>query len=302
LGSVGIPGRIAGGSGPLNSPEVQKAVRLLSRPGINFHGALGELDDDLEEEIVLGTDPVDRAEHERRANLGALSRLAHDYVATDIHPTGPGFGDWLVATRAHAEQRDGDAVALATFHAAKGLEWDIVHIAGLEEGLIPIAYAETGAQLAEEDRLLYVAITRARQQLFMSWAQSRNFGSRSRSRKPSPHLAGLERAIVRLNQGHRPIDLREKVANARHQIRTGGPTPAVDPLLDDLNVWRSRRARAATVAPFVIFSDQVLKAIAATRPGTLSQLGAIPGVGAAKLSRFGPEVLDLVSLHRTVSR
>ncbi len=324
LASMGIPGRIAGGSGPLNTPEVLKAIRLLSRPGINFHAAVDELDAEVEGDsaddsaegfgsnlgsntesssqkqplTTPGIDPLNKAEHERRANLAALSRLAHDYIGTDVHPTGPGFGDWLVATRAHAEQSDGDAVALATFHAAKGLEWDIVHISGLEEGLVPITYAETGAQLAEEDRLLYVGITRARKQLFLSWAQNRNFGARSHSRKPSPHLPVLERAIVRLGQNHRPIDLREQVANARHQIRTSVAT-TVDPLLDDLNVWRSRRARAATVAPFVIFNDQVLKAIAVTRPATLGQLGAVPGVSAAKLSRFGPEILDLVALHRT---
>ena len=298
LGAVGIPGRMAGGSGPLNSPEVTKAIRTLSRPGIDFHGALRELDNEIEGD-GSETDSSDKTEHERRANLAALSRLAHDYVATDLRPNGPGFADWLVTTRAHAEQTGGDAVALATFHAAKGLEWDIVHIAGLEDGLVPITYAQTGAQLAEEDRLLYVAITRARKQLFMSWAQSRNFGAKSHSRKPSAHLPVLEQAIVRIGQNHQPIDLREKVATARHQIRSAGSNPTVDPLLDDLIVWRSRKARAATVAPFVIFSDQVLRAIANARPASLGQLGAVPGVGAAKLSRFGPDVLELVALHRT---
>jgi DNA helicase-2/ATP-dependent DNA helicase PcrA len=301
LSDVGIPGKVAGGSGPLNSSEVIKAIRVLSRPGINFHMTLNELDDQIESGDMAGVGPGadDKAEQERRANLAALSRLAHDYEATDLRPTGPGFSDWLVATRAHAEQSDGDAVALATFHGAKGLEWNVVHIAGLEEGLVPITYAQTGAQLAEEDRLLYVAVTRAREQLFLSWAQNRNFGSRSHGRKPSPHLGGLEQAIGRLAQGHRTIDVREQVANARHQIRSSGGRPAVDPLLDDLTVWRSRRARAAAVAPFVIFSDQVLKAIAATRPANLGQLGTIPGVGASKLSRFGSELLDLVANHRS---
>ena len=56
-----------------------------------------------------------------------------------------------------------DAVELSTFHGAKGLEWPVVHVAGLEKGYVPIGYAKTGAQLAEERRLLYVAITRAQQ-------------------------------------------------------------------------------------------------------------------------------------------
>jgi len=56
-----------------------------------------------------------------------------------------------------------DAVEVATFHAAKGLEWPIVHLAGLEQGLMPISRAKTPAEVAEERRLLYVAITRADQ-------------------------------------------------------------------------------------------------------------------------------------------
>ena len=52
-------------------------------------------------------------------------------------------------------------IDLATFHAAKGLEWPIVHLAGLEDGLVPIGHARTEEAVAEERRLFYVAVTRA---------------------------------------------------------------------------------------------------------------------------------------------
>lgn len=61
------------------------------------------------------------------------------------------------------------AITLATIHAAKGLEWDHVFIVGLNEGYLPISYAKTDAQIAEENRLLYVGVTRAKKTLMLSW-------------------------------------------------------------------------------------------------------------------------------------
>ncbi len=88
----------------------------------------------------------------------------------------------------------GGVVELATFHRAKGLEWDTVFVAGLEEGLVPISYATGPDALAEEQRLLYVALTRAARQLHCSWARLRRTGSgRRRERKPSPWLAAVAR-------------------------------------------------------------------------------------------------------------
>ncbi|MXW41705.1 MAG: ATP-dependent helicase [Acidimicrobiia bacterium] len=87
-----------------------------------------------------------------------------------------------------------DAVAVSTFHAAKGLEWPIVHLAGMEQGFVPIAQAQTPRELAEERRLLYVAITRAQQVLHCHWASERRFGDRTVPRLPSPHLYAISQA------------------------------------------------------------------------------------------------------------
>ena len=80
-----------------------------------------------------------------------------------------------------------DAVTLSTIHAAKGLEWDSVFIAGLTEGYLPIGFAKSESEIAEERRLLYVAITRARRQLFLSWP--RRDEATSRTREKSRFLA-----------------------------------------------------------------------------------------------------------------
>jgi DNA helicase-2/ATP-dependent DNA helicase PcrA len=60
-------------------------------------------------------------------------------------------------------------VTMATLHAAKGLEWDNVFLLGLNEGYLPISYAKTDAEIAEENRLLYVGITRAKKSLMLSY-------------------------------------------------------------------------------------------------------------------------------------
>src|SRR5450756_2645785 len=74
--------------------------------------------------------------------------------------------------------------------AAKGLEWDAVFLAGLSDGLMPISLAETDEAVAEERRLLYVGITRARVHLDLSFGRARNPGGRA-SRRRTRFLDGI---------------------------------------------------------------------------------------------------------------
>ncbi len=88
-----------------------------------------------------------------------------------------------------------DAVELATFHRAKGLEWESVRVVGLEEGFVPIVYAESSEARDEERRLLYVALTRASRELHCSWVAvaARWANGRQMDRQPSPWLAAVAR-------------------------------------------------------------------------------------------------------------
>src|SRR4029077_4982132 len=128
-------------------------------------------------------------------------------------------------------------VTLASLHAAKGLEWDAVFLAGLTDGTLPIIYAQSDEAIEEERRLLYVGVTRARDRLFLSWALSRSAGGR-RTRKPSRFLDGLlgGRAGIgrdRLPAGQGARDRR----GARGGADQGGVDPD-DPLFAKLRAWR----------------------------------------------------------------
>ncbi|MDR2588500.1 MAG: ATP-dependent helicase, partial [Spirochaetales bacterium] len=92
-----------------------------------------------------------------------------------------------------------DAVSILTMHAAKGLEFSHVFIAGLEDGILPFTLYDENPTSAvrsnEEKRLLYVAMTRAKTGLYLSWAATRIFRGRKLTANPSPFLADIENLI-----------------------------------------------------------------------------------------------------------
>jgi uncharacterized protein (TIGR00375 family) len=103
-----------------------------------------------------------------------------------------------------------DSVALLTLHAAKGLEFSFVFIVGLEDGVLPLhwgnADAVTAADLAEERRLFYVGMTRAKDRLVLSRALKRQWRGRVRAQNASPFLAAIETELIK----HHDAELRRK--------------------------------------------------------------------------------------------
>ena len=131
----------------------------------------------------------------RRAldEAGIPCRFAPAPESPDVEVPAPATGRAAARTRSAGRTDPGGGVELATFHRAKGLEWEAVAVVGLEEGYVPIIHATTPAALDEERRLLYVALTRAGRVLECSWARSRSMGGSGRSmdRRPSPWLADV---------------------------------------------------------------------------------------------------------------
>ena len=148
---------------------------------------VGELLEELVEELDLlvdlrneGPDGDDRAENVRKLIAGALEFDAE--AAIDLEPEElDGFTELdlflqHVALVADVDRHDpdADAVTLMTLHNAKGLEFPVVFIAGMEDGLFPLGRAyDDPSQMEEERRLFYVGITRAENRLYLTHARQR---------------------------------------------------------------------------------------------------------------------------------
>lgn len=144
--------------------------------------------------------------HEPPADSGALRDRWNSWDAllrlADAQPHGTKLAEFSAELQQRAKMQyepELRAVTLSSIHAAKGLEWDSVTIIGVSEGLLPIWYAESQAELDEERRLLYVAVTRARKRLRLTHAQ---FGGRRDAERPaSRFLAELGTRIRRGTNG-----------------------------------------------------------------------------------------------------
>jgi len=184
----------------------------------------------------------------RQDDLTRLVRLARSLAPESV-----------AAFRAELDRRFGDSgaerrgVHLLTFHAAKGLEFEAVFLPRLEERELPAKQAKTDEQIAEERRLLYVGITRAKRELAITWVK-----------KQSRFLEELGALAVRSE-----------------------PPPG----FDALKAWRLTRARQDDVPAYLVFHNSTLEEIAARKPRSLDELAAVPGVGPAKLERYGEGVL-----------
>jgi DNA helicase-2/ATP-dependent DNA helicase PcrA len=200
-------------------------------------------------------DKLGEREQVRQTDLARIVQLAHAF---------DGDAASFVADLRRRFDPGGDGargVNLLTLHRAKGLEFDAVFIPRLQEKELPSKQARTPAELAEERRLLYVGMTRAKRVLWLTW-----------SGKPSRFLAEL---------GAKP----SKAAGSANRLREWSPAG------EKLRAWRLQRSRADGVPPYVVFHDSVLHEIAELRPASLGELAQISGVGPAKLERYGDDVL-----------
>jgi DNA helicase-2/ATP-dependent DNA helicase PcrA len=287
LSRAKIPYIVKGGDRFFERPEVREAMVLL-------RGAARASEADDPQGLVATVQAVlastswspdappagAGAQRERWENVAALVRLA-EQADSDASESDPAVPATLAAFVADLAERAAaqhvptvEGVTLASLHAAKGLEWDAVFLVGLVDGVLPISYATTEAAVQEERRLLYVGVTRARRQLTLSWAKAREAGRRPR--KPSRFLVSLA-----------PVPSRSK--------RGSGPPAEVDPKLwEALKSWRTDRATEQKQPAFCVFTDATLVAIATARPADLLELRKLPGVGATKLEKFGPSVLEIL--------
>lgn len=286
LTTVGVPYVLRGGERFFDRPEIREA-RLLLRGA-----ARSPTDDeslpDAVRAVLAGigwhpdSPPPGGGARERWESLAALVNLADDVRAIDEHARLPELVAELDQRSAAQHAPTVQGVTLASLHSAKGLEWDAVFLVGLTDTTIPIQHATTEEQVAEERRLLYVGITRARERVALSWALARSPGQR-RGRRPSRFLDGL-----------RPAGPSGADTAGRARKKSVAPEAEDAGLFARLRVWRKRQADGQSVPAYVVFSDATLVAIADARPASRTELARVAGVGPTKLDRYAEPVLAVL--------
>jgi len=184
LSDEGVNYLVHGATRFFDLPEVKQAILALRGASVSISGEplFKSVSDVLRS---LGwTQTAPQTLGAVRAKWEALNALM---VLADEARAGMSFRaftDELMARQEARHEPTMHAVTLASVHSAKGLEWESVHIIGMSEGLMPISYATGIESISEERRLVYVAVTRARQRLSVSWSEqgSQRAGSRSVSR------------------------------------------------------------------------------------------------------------------------
>lgn len=180
LAQATVDYQVRGGERFFNRPEIQAAIRAIRAEAVSptdkilFHA----VSDICRSMGWQSQQPTEQGSaREKWESLNSLLAI------TEELPAGATMMDF--AKEIEERQRSQHepvkaAVTLSTIHAAKGLEWDVVFIMGLTEGYLPITYALTDSAIREEQRLLYVGLTRARRELNLSWARQELTSSRER--------------------------------------------------------------------------------------------------------------------------
>ena len=171
LASAQVPYQLKGGVRFFARPEIQAAMRAINA---EIAAKLDKPTHKAVEEICRGLgwslsepDQINGGTREKWESLNALLHILDEMLeGTSLEVF---YRELLERSRSQHEP-EAPAITLATIHAAKGLEWDHVFIVGVSEGYLPITYAKTEPQIAEENRLLYVGVTRARKTLMISWS------------------------------------------------------------------------------------------------------------------------------------
>ena len=314
LAARGLPYVVRGAARFFERAEVRKAITLLRG---NARGAGGSGDGLVADvkAVLGGMEWTERAPtgrgnvRDRWESLQAIVSQAEEFAAAHDGAELNGFVDDLDRRAAEQHAPVAEGVTLATLHAAKGLEWDVVFLAGMHEGTMPIVYADGPAAVEEERRLLYVGMTRARRRLTVSWSQARSPGGRA-TRKPSRFLTGLRPQVGSDQSEQRAARSRGKrgVAHCRvcnaplgsiaeRKVGRCEDCPATydEALFERLREWRVARAGEEKVPAYVVFTDLTLQAIAEVRPTDPKGLLRISGVGPAKVEKYGDAVLELVA-------
>lgn len=271
--------------------------------------------------LPTGRLPTIRAEEDEYKEAHSVANLIKELLSESIT-----LGDQAVLVRTHAQipplletfkERgikykvasdtnaevaldEDDYVQILTLHAAKGLEWKIVHLCGVEEGFHPIAHARTDSAQDEERRLFFVGLTRAEKELHISWSRNRLLGSK-RNRKPSIYIKEIANLLdpTPLDFGHgKQVKVetirkdRRPLGNSVHQSLEHDTGKSHAQELDRL---RRNIAKANDSSPDLVLSDENIETIISEEPKTLDDLRQILQISSVIIDRFGDQIIKIFS-------
>ena len=266
-----IPYRLRGSNELLKLPQVNNIIDQLATSGASFSTTLS----DLLTDFTFGPE-------------AQYLEIAQQYNNEEQYPDGSSFRQWLKTLRPTDYSDSSERVELSTFHAAKGLEWPHVIIAGVEEGLVPLNNDDE-----EEKRLFYVAISRAERQLFLTWAEERTVSGRTKQRNKSPWLSLIQTTTVRPS-----APSKERVSGYLRKARLATRIDLDSSSQERLNVlndWRLKTARHRKIEPSSLIPDNTLRAIAITKPSSLEELAIVLGQSLERVKKTGPEILSVIN-------
>ncbi len=182
---------------------------------------------DLKDHYLKDKDGIDRI-----SNLEELVSAAVTFIdTTEIENEALNLVEFLNYTSLESGELQAsatdDALQLMTIHSSKGLEFDVVFITGLEDGLCPHEQSLTEDGLEEERRLMYVAVTRAKNKLYLTLAQSRMLHGQTRYNIPSRFLDEIpDQLLKRLNSIDKQDIISSPIKTApysesKHKIKIG---------------------------------------------------------------------------------
>ena len=335
LADRSIPYLVRGGERFYERPEVRQALLTLRTNARAMTGTeQGSAVDQMKEVLlVLGwtQQPPDGAGalRERWESLAALLSVAEDMAAENKAGTNAATSDTAPSVNAHrapitlqdlsAElDRRADAqhvpaaqgVSVCTLHSAKGLEWDAVALLGIHEGSLPFVLASSPEQVNEEQRLLYVGITRARRLLRISWSRTRNGNGHART--PSRFLEPVLPASLRVPAKRAGSPRRNRRSALSLHCRSCGrsltdaaerkigrhlgcPATFDEQTMTMLREWRRQEAAEQKLPAYCVFTDATLVAIAEARPRSMPDLLKVQGLGRTKADKYGDHLLAIIA-------
>ena len=204
-------------------------------------------------------------------------------------------------------------ITLASIHATKGLEWDHVFVLGVSDGYLPFIQAETQDEINEELRLLYVATTRAKENLYLSWAKSRDSDSGERiisrflNQKNKLNVATDETVYTKISRKNEITKDLMRCKNCEKPLVSGSevilqrckncPSKLPSEYLLAAKKWRAEQAIIENLPEFLIFSDASLEAFveAIFEVKSESEFLKIVGVDEFKFGKYFDELSTVLA-------